>query len=122
MHNAIKCYFEHFNVEDIKITSGTTVVPSTPYKLNFGVGWVMRAFTKLFEGIGISGEDKGNLINLQAFNNGSYYFSFELTPDGADGGWWNLQSDGTTSLDVTLEPIYLHRVWTFWYMRNGILS
>ena len=54
----------------------------------------------MFEGIGIGGDNRGNEIDLAAFKNGSAFFVFELTADGSDSGYWQLQNEGTTSLDI----------------------
>ena len=92
--------FENFGISEIKITSGTVTVPSTPDQLNFDANLYIRAFAQMFEGLGIAGNDKGNAITLQDFKNGSTFFVFELGADGADDSYWELIREATTSLEI----------------------
>lgn len=93
-------HFKPFSIAEIKIVSGTTTVPSTPLKLDFSRNMFKRAFTQLFEGIGIANEDKGNDISIERFQNGSTFFVFELGADGADTSNWDLFQEGSTSLEI----------------------
>lgn len=95
--------FKDFGISDIKIVSGTTTVPSTPYKLSFDNNNFMRAYVQMFEGIGIAGDDKGNKINLDRFKNGCAFFVFELGADGSDASHWELVKEGTTSLEINFD-------------------
>ena len=54
--------FEYFNIADIKITSGVNTFPNTPYRLDFNRGQCLRPFMQLFDGLGIPGDDRGNMI------------------------------------------------------------
>lgn len=93
--------FQHFNVTEIKVSSGTNIVPSTPYKLNFADGDnYMRAFVQMFEGLGTGSDDRGNMISLNDFKTGSALFVFDLGSDGADATHWELVREGSTSLEV----------------------
>jgi hypothetical protein len=66
--------FRDFGISEIKITSGSTTVPSTPYKLDFDSNRFIKAYVQLFEGMGVAGEDKGNAIKLKSFKKGSTFF------------------------------------------------
>jgi hypothetical protein len=95
--------FKDFGIRDIKITSGNNTIPSTPYNLDFEKKICLRAYNQMFEGLGFSGDDKGNDINLKKFLNGSTYFIFELGSDGSDSSQWELVKEGTTTLELNFD-------------------
>lgn len=95
--------FQNFGLSEIKITSGTVTVPSTPYKLNFDENRYLRAYMQMFEGLGTAGDDKGNLIDVKKFKNGSTFFVFELGADGSDSSHWELVREGSTTLEMIFE-------------------
>jgi hypothetical protein len=92
--------FQPFGMTEIKITCGTTTVPSTPYTFDFATNRCIRAFVQLFEGLGFAGDDKGNGIDFASFKSGCCLFVFELGADGSDSSHWELTREGTVSLDI----------------------
>uniref|UniRef100_A0A915J9X8 Uncharacterized protein n=1 Tax=Romanomermis culicivorax TaxID=13658 RepID=A0A915J9X8_ROMCU len=51
---------KHFGLNEIKITSNTTTLPTTPYMLDFKEKKYLHTFIQLFEGIGIGTDNKSN--------------------------------------------------------------
>uniref|UniRef100_A0A915K0P5 Uncharacterized protein n=1 Tax=Romanomermis culicivorax TaxID=13658 RepID=A0A915K0P5_ROMCU len=94
--------FHDFGIAEIKVVSGTNVVPSSPYKLDFEKNQLTRAFIQMFEGLDIAGDDKGNMISFDRFaKGGCTFFVFELGADGTvDSSTWELVRDGTTTLEM----------------------
>jgi hypothetical protein len=95
--------FKDYGLREIRIVSGTNTVPTTPYRLNFENKQCLRAYNQMFEGLGISGEDKGNAISLKKFLNGSTFFVFELGADGTDNSQWELIKEGSTTLEIVFD-------------------
>jgi hypothetical protein len=95
--------FRNFGISEISITSGSTTVPATPYKLNFADNECIRSYVQLFEGLGIAGDNKGNHVTLEMFKTCSTLFVFELTPDGADSTYWELVKEGSTNLQIDFD-------------------
>ena len=93
-------YFRNFGINEIKITSGSTVVPITPYSLNFNENNYLRSYIQMFEGLGISNDNKGNHISREDFKNYNSIFVFDLSPTGIDGPFWELVRDGSTNLQI----------------------
>lgn len=92
--------FKHFQMNELSIVVGGESVPFKPLTMNFLGNQYMRAFTQLFEGLGIAGEDKGNGIDMHKFASGSTLFAFDLSPDEDDGGHWDLVKEGATCINM----------------------
>jgi len=95
--------FNDFGLSEIKITSGNLTVPSTPFKFSFENNKLIRGYLNMYDGLNMTGDDKGNMINLAQFKNGCTYFVFDLTSDGNDSTTWELIREGSTSLEMLFD-------------------
>jgi len=68
--------------------------------MDFANNLYTRAFVQLFEGLGISDDDKGNTINMKKYKSGLCLFAFDLSPDEDDGNHWDLVKEGATGVNI----------------------
>jgi len=92
--------FKNYQIREIYVTAGGETVPARPLSPDFANQKYTRAFCQLFEGMGMSGENKGNGIDLKSFANGWCLFCFDLSPDQDDGGHWDLAKEGSTAINI----------------------
>ena len=92
--------FKNFSITRVGVTAGGQEYPAKPLTMDFVNNHYSRAFVQLFEGLGISDDNKGININLKKFKNGLCLFAFDLSPDEDDGNHWDLIRQGATSVDI----------------------
>ncbi|MCP4349423.1 MAG: hypothetical protein GY795_28415, partial [Desulfobacterales bacterium] len=93
--------FKNFDIDQVSITAAGLTFPAKPLATNFETNLYTRAFVQLFEGLGISDDNKGNNINLATFKQGMCIFAFDLSPDEDDGSdHWDLIKEGATSVNI----------------------
>ena len=93
--------FKNNAIDEVSITAAGQTYPSKPLTMDFAHNRFTRSFVQLFEGLGISDENKGNGINLASFKNGVCIFAFDLSPDEDDGSdHWDLVKEGETTVNV----------------------
>ena len=74
-------HFRHNKVSRIQLRVNGTSIPSDGYSPNFPGGLVMREYNSMFLNTGMYRADRGNCITLDAFQNGSTLFTWDLTYD-----------------------------------------
>ena len=93
--------FKNFGIDEVSINAAGQTYPAKPLALDFSTNNFTRAFIQLFEGLGISDDNKGNNINLPKFKNGHCIFAFDLSPDEDDGSdHWDLIKEGATTVNI----------------------
>lgn len=92
--------FKSYSISEVSVTAGGQNFPSKPLTMNFQNNQYIKAFVQLFEGLGISDDNKGISVSLPKFKNGSCLFAFDLSPDEDDGNHWDLVKEGATSICV----------------------
>ena len=92
--------FKHYNITEVSVVAAGKTYPQKPLLLDFDNNRFAEAFIQLFEGLGISDEDKGNGISLKSYKLGSCLFAFDLSPDHDDGNHWDLVRDGSTTINI----------------------
>ncbi len=93
--------FQNFNIDEVSVSAAGQVYPAKPLALDFESNKYTRAFIQLFEGLGISDDNKGNGITFTKFKNGHCIFAFDLSPDEDDGGdHWDLVKEGATTVNI----------------------
>lgn len=92
--------FKNYTISEVSVTAGGQIFPSKPLTMDFVHNRFVRPFVQLFEGLGISDENKGISINMLKYKNGTCLFAFDLSPDEDDGNHWDLIKEGATSIDV----------------------
>lgn len=95
--------FKNMGITKIGITAAGQEYPAKPLNIDFANNMYTRAFIQLFEGLGISDDDKGININMKKFKNGCCLFAFDLSPDEDDGNHWDLIKQGETSVNIQFE-------------------
>ena len=106
--------FPHNNVIKAAVyVNGQCIPHSGPIETQFRAhdhaepSLVMRAFTQLYNSMGIGVGDKSNGISLHRFLGDACYFVFDLSADDtSDSGNWELLRSGTVSIFLEFsEPI-----------------
>ena len=93
--------FGNNGIDEVTITAAGQTYPTKPLTMDFANDRYTRAFVQLFEGLGISDDNKGNGINLKKFKSGTCLFAFDLSPDEDDGGdHWDLVKEGETIVNI----------------------
>ena len=92
--------FQHYDIRQVSIMAAGDSFPPKPLSLNFGGNLFLPAFVQLFEGLGMGGENKGNGVDKDSFQNGACLFAFDLSPDEDDGSHWDLIREGPVSINL----------------------
>jgi hypothetical protein len=92
--------FQPFGIRQVQVIAGGKIYPRSPMMLNFETNQYTRAYLSLFEALNIGNEDRSNSISYKDYANGYTLFGFDLTPDNADAGHWDLVEDGSTSIKI----------------------
>ena len=94
-----------YQITEVSVEAAGKTYPQKPLMLDFPHSRYTEAFVHLFEGLGISDENTGNGIGLDAFKNGSCLFAFDLSPDHDDGNHWDLVKDGSTIINIKFAQV-----------------
>lgn len=97
-------YFQHFGLKEISLTAGNVTYLRDPLKTDFPNNIYQRAYSQLLEAIGKgppNNIDTG--IDLNLYKDGLCFFGFDLSPDKADMGHWNLIRQGNTVLNAEFD-------------------
>ena len=100
--------FQHHNIIKASLkVNGQCIPHSGPLEVQFKrqahdePNLVMRAFTQLYNSMGIGTWDKSNGISMNRFLGNACYFVFDLSADNAvDDANWELLHSGTVSVDL----------------------
>ena len=92
--------FEHFNLTRVKIYLDGQQHSIRPLETDFANHLYVTAYTSLFAGTGKLYKDEGNELTREDFEGGYAFYAFDLTPDLADGGHFNLLKQGNVRLDL----------------------
>ena len=92
--------FKNHAIDEVSVTAAGQTYPTKPLTTDFANDMYTRAFVQLFEGLGISDDNKGNGINMKKYKSGLCLFAFDLSPDEDDGNHWDLVKEGATSVNI----------------------
>ncbi|XP_071944761.1 uncharacterized protein F54H12.2-like [Antedon mediterranea] len=95
--------FQHFNTNFLALYLDGEQVPWKPLKPNFGQnaeGNYILAYQSLFSGLNTLFDDTGNHISRDDYPRGYTLFAFDLTPDLASAGHFNLIRNGNIRLEI----------------------
>ena len=102
LYNKNPYNFQHFNVEEVKLTKENQEVPFAAYKPDFSSKSYLREFMYLYMGLGLSGRDETLAIKHKDFSQGYTFFVYNLTPDMS---LTNAQPEGALlSLSLKFKP------------------
>jgi len=93
--------FKNLDATSIQVTAGGVSYPANPLTMDFGNGRFTQAFVQLYEALGLSGTDRSCWLDMDDYRNSSCLYAFDLTPDTADGGHWELIHEGSTTIHMT---------------------
>ena len=89
-----------YEINEVSVVAAGKTYPQKPLTLDFANNRYVEAFIQLFEGLGISDDNKGNGVTLKSYKNGTCLFAFDLSPDHDDGNHWDLVRDGSTAINI----------------------
>jgi hypothetical protein len=92
--------FKHMNLSQIKVFLDGQQQTVKPLEVNFANGQYINAYASLFMGTGKWMRDEGNQIAREDFAGGYALYAFDLTPDLAEGGHYNLIKSGNIRVDL----------------------
>jgi hypothetical protein len=100
VHRKSPFNFQNFGIKEISVTAAGEIFPSQPLTMDFSMNLYAKAYTQLFEGLGIGQENKGNGITPTMFKYGSCIFAIDLSPDEDDGNHFDLIREGATTINI----------------------
>jgi hypothetical protein len=92
--------FKHMNLTQLKVYLDGQQQSIKPLETNFAVNQFVNAYASLFTGTGKWMRDEGNQITREDFAGGYTLYAFDLTPDLAEGGHFNLIKPGNIRVDM----------------------
>jgi len=92
--------FQHFNASSIQVCAGGENYPPIPINMHYANDIYVEPFVHFHEALGCAGSDKTPWISYDEYKQGHCLYSFDLTPDNADTGHWELLKEGTTSIHI----------------------
>lgn len=92
--------FKHFNLSQLKVYIDGQQQHMKPLDLNYAQHQYAAAFMTLFSGTGKLFKDEGNFIERSEYSRGYTLYAFDLTPDLAEEGHFNLLKDGSVRVDM----------------------
>ena len=92
--------FKHFNLTQLKIYLDGQQQSLKPIEPNFAANKYILAYSTLFSGSGKLQKDEGIDITRTDYSNGYALYAFDLTPDLAEGGHFNLLRLGNVRLEL----------------------
>ncbi len=92
--------FHHMNCNYVTLSVNGEILPSEPYKPNFGLGLFTREYRAFFDNVGISHDDIGNVMTPELFSGGMFMIPFDLTPDRCNGFHSHPKKSGSINLEL----------------------
>ena len=92
--------FKHYNLNQIKVYLDGQHQHIRPLEPNFANNHFVGAYMSLFSGTGKVQRDEGNDISREDYPGGYALYAFDLTPDLAEEGHFNLVKEGSVRLDL----------------------
>ncbi len=98
--------FANFNIKEAYVTAAGQKYPNYPLRADWKQGRFSEMYYNLFDAIGMTGDNRGNLITPEKFEKSFCVLAFDLTPCANDSNQFELISTGTTSLHLEFsEPV-----------------
>ena len=102
--------FKHFALSEISIHLDSNTQPIRPLKPKHASRQYTQAFMSLFSGTGKENRDEGNDITREDYSKCYALYGFDLSPDLAEEGHFNLAKQGTVRVEVKFEAALLNTV------------
>jgi hypothetical protein len=92
--------FKHFNLTQIKVYLDGQQQHIKPLETNYAANQFVNAYMSLYSGTGKQQKDEGNFIERSEYSGGYALYAFDLTPDMAEEGHFNLAKEGSVRVDL----------------------
>ena len=92
--------FKHYSLSQLKLYLDGQQQHIKPLEPNFANNQYVAAFMSLYSGTGKQQKDEGNFIDRSDFGGGYALYAFDLTPDMAEEGHFNLAKEGSVRVDM----------------------
>jgi hypothetical protein len=92
--------FKHYNLTQIKVFLDGQQQHIKSLEPNFVTNQTIRAYMSLFSGTGKPQRGEGNDIAREDYSGGYTLYAFDLTPDLAEEGRFNLSREGSVRVDL----------------------
>jgi hypothetical protein len=92
--------FKHLNLSEISLYLDGQQHAIKPMQTNFEGEQFIRAYASLYSGTGKENRDEGNDIARSDFSTGYALYAFDLSPDLAEEGHFNLTRQGGVRIDI----------------------
>ena len=92
--------FKNFNLTQLQVYMDGQQSNIKPIEPNFGANQIVTAYTSLFSGTGKLNRDEGIDVSREDYANGYALYAFDLTPDLAEEGHFNLVREGSLRVDI----------------------
>jgi hypothetical protein len=92
--------FKHFSLNYLALHVDGQNEVYRPLQPNYAAGNYIQSFCNLFSGIGKSYKDEGVQISRHSYARGYALYAYDLSPDLADGGHFNLLKTGCVRLEM----------------------
>lgn len=92
--------FKHYGLTQIKVFLDGQQQHIKPLEPNFAANQTIEAYMSLFSGTGKQQRDEGNDISREDYSGGYALYAFDLTPDLAEEGHFNLNKEGSVRVDL----------------------
>ncbi|KAJ8023215.1 hypothetical protein HOLleu_35549 [Holothuria leucospilota] len=95
--------FHHHHLNFLALYVDGEQLPWKPLRPNFTDDRYIMSYQTLYSGLNSMFTDKGNQINRSDYGKGYTLYAFDLTPDLANGGHFNLRKNGNVRLEMQFE-------------------
>ncbi|KAJ8050978.1 hypothetical protein HOLleu_04375 [Holothuria leucospilota] len=102
--------FHHHDLNFIALYVDGEQLPWKPLRPNFGDGQYIMAYQTLFSGLNTMFSDKGKHIDRYDYGHGYTLYAFDMTPDLANGGHFNLRKNGNVRLEMQFDHTLMRTV------------
>src|SRR6266536_5161155 len=102
--------FKHFDLSQIKLYLDGQQQTIKPLEPNYANHQYVDAYMSLFSGTGKLQKDEGNYIAREDYPGGYTLYAFDLTPDLADEGHFNLVKNGNLRLEMKFAQALPHTI------------
>jgi hypothetical protein len=92
--------FKHFDLNEMKIFLDGQQQYINSIQPNYANNQFITAYMSLFSGTGKQQKDEGNDIERSEYSRGYTLYAFDLTPDLAEEGHFNLARDGSVRVNL----------------------
>ena len=102
--------FKHYSIREASVIMNGVQYPSAPIKIDHKKGFVMEAYRKMLDNIGLPNDDQSCDVNAFAYSSSSFILAFDLSSTGDNGYVREKPRQGTLSFNGILDEPLPHSV------------